>query len=48
MGKRIITQARGNGSLSYRVRRREYQHRIKYGMSNGQEKILELIHSAGH
>jgi large subunit ribosomal protein L2 len=48
MGKRIITQARGHGSLSYRVRRRAYQHRIKYGMSNGQAQILELIHSAGH
>nr|AJS12520.1 50S ribosomal protein L2P [uncultured archaeon] len=48
MGKRIISQARGHGSLSYRVRRRGYLHRIKYPMHEGEAQILDLIHSAGH
>lgn len=48
MGKRIIQQARGHGSLSYRVRRKAYIHKIKYPMSMGEGQILELIHSAGH
>jgi len=48
MGKRIIQQARGHGSLSYRVRRRAYLHEIKYPISEGEAKIMDLIHSAGH
>jgi large subunit ribosomal protein L2 len=48
MGKRIISQARGHGSLSYRVRRQAYKYKIKYPMSEGKAKILDLIHSAGH
>jgi large subunit ribosomal protein L2 len=48
MGKRIIQQARGHGSLSYRVRRRAFQHEIKYPIQEGEAIILELIHSAGH
>lgn len=48
MGKRIISQARGKGSLSYQVRKKAYQHRIKYPMKDGEAEILGLIHSAGH
>jgi len=48
MGKRIISQARGHGSLSYRVRRRAYQYKIKYPMQEGEAEIISLIHSAGH
>ena len=48
MGKRIIQQARGHGSLSYRVRKAAYKHRIKYPMHEGEAEILALIHSAGH
>src|SRR3989344_2939466 len=48
MGKRIIQQARGHGSLSYRVRRRAFLHRVKYPMQDGEAEVLELIHSAGH
>jgi large subunit ribosomal protein L2 len=48
MGKRIISQARGHGSLSYRVRRKAYMHKIKYGMNTGEGEIQSLIHSAGH
>jgi large subunit ribosomal protein L2 len=48
MGKRIISQARGHGSLSYRVRRKAYRHDIAYPMHSGEAVIQELFHSAGH
>jgi len=48
MGKRIISQARGHGSLSYRVRRKAYIFKIKYPMHEGRAQVLKLIHSAGH
>lgn len=50
MGKRIISQARGKGSFTYRVRRKAFQHKIKYLPieEKGEMEILKLIHSAGH
>ncbi len=48
MGKRIISQARGHGSLSYRVRRKAYQYKIKYPMSEGEAEIINIIHSPAH
>lgn len=48
MGKRIVQQARGKGSLTYRVRRKAFSHRIHYPKSTGEGEILKLIHSAGH
>lgn len=48
MGKRIISQARGHGSLSYRVRKKAYQYKIKYPMHEGEAQILNILHSAGH
>src|SRR3989344_658354 len=48
MGKRIIQQARGKGSLSYQARKRAYQHTISYPDSEGEAEIVKLIHSAGH
>lgn len=48
MGKRIIQQARGKGSLSYRVRKAAYKFKIKYPMNEGEADIINLIHSAGH
>ena len=49
MGKRIVSQARGKGSLTYRVKRSAFRHRIKYpGKLEGNGKIIKLIHSAGH
>ena len=49
MGKRIIQQARGHGSFSYRVRRNAYRYKIKYlkGIS-GEGNILKLFNSTGH
>lgn len=48
MGKRIISQARGHGSLSYRVRKQAFQHKVKYPMGEGEAMIQNIIHSAGH
>jgi len=49
MGKRIISQARGHGSLTYRVRKKAFKHRIKYPQKlEGQGEVIKLIHSAGH
>ena len=48
MGKRIISQARGHGSLSYRVRKKAYQYKIKYPMSEGEAEILDILHSPAH
>jgi len=48
MGKRIIQQARGKGSLSYRVRKKAYIYRIKYPMHDGRAQILKILHSVAH
>ncbi|HRZ85729.1 MAG TPA: 50S ribosomal protein L2 [Candidatus Paceibacterota bacterium] len=51
MGKTIIQQARGHGSLTYRVRRKAFLHRIKYPTTSetqGEGVVLKLIHSGGH
>ncbi len=48
MGKRIIQQARGHGSLSYRVRKAAYKYKIKYPINEGEAEIVDLLHSAGH
>ncbi len=49
MGKRIIQQARGHGSFSYRVRRRAYVYRIKYPRQLvGEGIVAELVNSTAH
>jgi len=49
MGKRIIQQARGKGSHTYKVRKKAFKHRIAYPkIKEGEATILKLIHSAGH
>lgn len=52
MGKRIVSQARGHGSLVYRVRRQGYKYRIGYPNipEDGEikAKIIKLIHSPAH
>lgn len=48
MGKRIIAQARGHGSLTYRVRRKAFSHKIGYPREEGIGQVVKLIHSAGH
>ena len=50
MGKRITSQARGKGSLTFRVRKQAYKYKIKYAgikiIGNG--KVLKLVNSLGH
>ncbi len=48
MGKRIIPQARGKGSLTYRVRKKAFRRRIKYPIHVGEATIVKLVHSAAH
>jgi len=49
MGKRIIQQARGHGSFSYRVRRRAFIYKLKYPRElSGEGTVLQLINSSGH
>lgn len=49
MGKRIIQQARGHGSFSYRVRRNAYRIKLKYPRElKGEGTVLQLINSPGH
>ncbi len=48
MGKRIISQARGKGGLTYRVRKKAFRYKVAYPQKEGEAAILNLIHSAGH
>ena len=50
MGKRITSQARGKGSLTFRVKPRAYRYRITYPALNveGSAKIIKLLNSTGH
>ena len=50
MGKRITSQARGKGSLTFRVRPRAYKYRIAYppAKASGKAKVIKLISSAAH
>jgi large subunit ribosomal protein L2 len=50
MGKRIISQARGKGSLTYRVRKQAYNKRVGYPSldKRGEAEIIALVHSAAH
>jgi len=49
MGKRIIQQARGHGSFSYRVRRNAYRFKLKYPRELiGEGIVVELFNSPGH
>jgi len=49
MGKRIIQQARGHGSLSYRVKRQSFKYRLQYPSKlSGEGTVLKLLNSLGH
>lgn len=50
MGKRIISQARGKGSLTYRVRKQAYNKKVGYPSQDkkGEAQIISLVHSAAH
>jgi len=49
MGKRIIQQARGHGSSTYRVKKRAFTIKVKYPAKlSGEGTVLRLLDSAGH
>ncbi len=49
MGKRIIQQARGKGSKTYRVRRKAFRFKIKYPSKlEGEGTVIKLLNSPGH
>ena len=48
MGKRIISQAIGKGSLTYRVRKQAYIYKVGYPKETGQARIVSLIKSPAH
>ncbi|MBI2044130.1 50S ribosomal protein L2 [Candidatus Pacearchaeota archaeon] len=49
MAKRIISQARGHGSGTYRVRRAAFKYRLQYPPKlQGEGTVVSLLSSAGH
>lgn len=49
MGKRIIQQARGHGSSTYRVKRSAFKYRLKYPKEISNEgTVVKLLNSGGH
>jgi len=48
MGKRIIQQRRGRGSLTYRVRRKAFRYKIGYIKGEGKGRVIKLVNSGGH
>lgn len=49
MGKRIIQQARGHGSMTYRVRRQAFSIQPRYPLkTEGEMEVIRLVHSGGH
>jgi large subunit ribosomal protein L2 len=49
MGKRIISQASGKGSKTYRVRRIAYRYKRAYPKEiSGEGTVLKLLNSRGH
>lgn len=49
MGKRIIQQARGHGSSTYRVRKKAFIYKIQYPKNlSGIGTIVKLLNSAAH
>ena len=49
MGKRIISQARGHGSFTYRVRKKAFRYLLKYPrFLEGEGTVLKLFNSPAH
>jgi len=49
MGKRIIVQARGHGSFSYRARRSAFRIKLQYPRELiGEGEVLKLFNTSGH
>jgi len=49
MGKRIITQRRGRGTHTYKVRRKAFRYKIQYPKKlEGEGVVLKLFNSSAH
>lgn len=49
MGKRIIQQARGKGSSTYRVKKKAFNKKIQYSRhAQGEFKVVSIVGSAAH
>ncbi len=48
MGKRIISQARGKGSLTYRVKKKAFTKKIALPRGEGEAEIVDIVHSPAH
>lgn len=49
MGKRIITQARGHGSHTYRVKKKAFRYKLQYpAVLSGEGTVTKLFNSAAH
>ncbi|MFH1326549.1 MAG: 50S ribosomal protein L2 [archaeon] len=49
MGKRIIVQARGHGSSTYRVSKRSFKYKLQYPKKlTGEGTIVKLFNSSAH
>jgi large subunit ribosomal protein L2 len=50
MGKRITQQARGKGSLTFKVKKKAYRYKLGYPKlsTEGKAKIVTLFNSPGH
>jgi large subunit ribosomal protein L2 len=49
MGKRIISQARGHGSSTYRVRRKAFRFKLQYPKKlSGEGKVIKIFNSSAH
>ena len=50
MGKRITQQARGKGSLTFRVKKKAYRYKVTYPKlsASGTGKIIKLFNSSAH
>lgn len=49
MGKRIISQRRGRGTTTYKVRRQAFKFRLKYPPNlQGEGKVVKLFNSPAH
>lgn len=49
MGKRIIQQARGKGSSTYRVNKTVFKYKLSYPVKlSGEGTVIKLMHSGAH
>ncbi len=49
MGKRIITQRRGRGTFTYKVRKKAFRFKLQYSSNlKGEGEIIKLFNSSAH